>query len=171
MGNKLVISSVNEWKLKSLSKRQQEQLKNIIMGRLLMHRRGINHYKDGNSSKGLRNMTQYYALLVYSNKSLTEYSKEVMYNETSFVLDRLVDIVNKYGSVGLALDLSLFVSSFNGTKYCIAYGIGLDLATEIELFLDSLGIGYINKAIKRAKSRRERLHNISSDLNVALSDK
>lgn len=173
MGNKLVISSVNEWKLKSLSKRQQEQLKTVIMDRILVHRREINHYKGGYLNKKLRNLPEYYTLLAYSNynRSLLAYSKEVLMNETNFVLDRLVDITKEYGSVGLALDLALFVSSFEGTQYCIAYGIGLDLATEIELFLDSLNINYISRVIKRAKSRRERINNLSLDLNLSLSDK
>ena len=137
-----------------------------------MHRREVNHSKGGHFNKRLKNLPEYYTLLAYSNnKNLAEYSKEVLLDETNFVLDRLVDIVNEYGSVSLALDLALFVSSFEGTKYCIAYGIGLDLATEIELFLDSLNINYISKVIKRAKSRRERINNLSLELNVTLSDK
>lgn len=172
MGNKLVISSFNECKLKSLSTRQQEQLKSVIMDRLLMHRRGINHYKGVHITKKLKNIAEYYTSLAHSsNKSLSEYGEEVLCNKTNFVLDRLVDIVNKHGSVSLALDLASFASSFNGTQYRIAYGICLDLATEIELFLDSLSTGCISRAIKRAKSRRERVYSISADLNVAFSDK
>lgn len=171
MRSKLAISSVNEWKLRSLSKRQQEQLKDILIDRLLKHRQGINHYKGGNSIKRLKNLTDYYTLLSYiNNKNLSEYYEDVLWNETNFVLDRLVDVVNEHGSVNLALDLPLIISSFDGTRYCIAYGIGLDLATEIKLFLDSLSIGFISRTVRRAKSRRERVHNIITDLNVALSD-
>lgn len=172
MRSKLVISSVNECKLKSLSKRQQKQLKRVIIDRISVHKREINHYKGSYSNKRLKNLPEYYILLTYSdNNILAEYSEEVLLYETNFILDCLIDIVNKYGAVSLALDLSLFISSFDGIKYRIAYSIGLDLATEIELFLDSLNINYISRGIKRAKSRRERINNISSDLNLVLSDK